>query len=131
MKIRYKDSDHSSMYFNEIAGASLSTVVAFDVVWERKRHEVARNSVCGSMSTDAKIPTPGVMQATVRRLNDPSSVRLLDVGTLQAALQTLIASRQLASYNKLQGTIVRQALKQGSEQETRASQSDYLAGGFC
>lgn len=52
------------------------------------------------------------LQAAVRRLSDPQAVRLLNVGALQAALQTLTASRQLASYNKLQGTIVRNNLKQ-------------------
>lgn len=85
-----------------------------------------------------------VVQAAVRRLNDPLAVRLLDVGALQAALQTLTASRQLASYNKLQGSIVRDALKQraaasggsktsnapdGSQQgQPKASQADYIQG---
>lgn len=67
-----------------------------------------------------------VVQATVRRLNDPLAVRLLDVAALQAALQTLTASRQLASYNKLQGTIVRETLKQRGQ--AKASQADYLTG---
>ena len=85
-----------------------------------------------------------VSQATVRRLNDPLAVRLLDVGALQAALQTLTASRQLASYNKLQGTLVRDKLKQrassstsskasstpeGTQQgQAKASHADYISG---
>jgi hypothetical protein len=72
----------------------------------------------------------------VRRLSDPLAVRLLDVGALQAALQTLTASRQLASYNKLQGTIIRKTLKQrasagkkkGHASNTEASEADYLTG---
>jgi hypothetical protein len=89
-----------------------------------------------------------VLQATVRRLNNVMAVRLLDVGALQAALQTLVACRQLASYNKLQGTIVRNMLKQRSttshapktdegtseastaahDAQAKPSEADYLIG---
>lgn len=55
------------------------------------------------------------VQEAVRRLGDPMAVRLLDIGAHRAALQVLGASRQLASYNKLQGTLVRGELRRRAE----------------
>lgn len=68
------------------------------------------------------------MQVVVGRLSHPTGARVLSMDAVCTALQVLRSAKQLASYNKASGTILKSILQGDGEGDAEASEEDQRAG---